>query len=247
MDKNKDLRAAKIHHSEPYYSDPEFDAVKKALPEYLEGLRKLEIEALDHYKGADADYEDQDLRKTVFGKYWQFIFNQIVIVRLAIEHEDILKRIITEEAGGIKGNFLTNFVRFPMRSMRDESIELVEHLMASILEAKGLKNRYVPFSKMLTDPFIEAILSEKDEKNIIFLKKWANERNTRHRNGEDHYQKNDGKKATLVKLDFDLKRFDRLLKILQEITSHPEVGAIPPSEKENDPLYDLLWKVKTKP
>ena len=92
MDKNKDLRAAKIRHSEPYFFDPEFDAVKKALPEYLEGLRKLKIKALKLFE--DAGYEKQDLRKTVFGKYWQFFIHLIEQVSLSIEHEKIRRKIL---------------------------------------------------------------------------------------------------------------------------------------------------------
>ncbi len=271
MDENK--------HSRFYYSDTEFKRNEDKIPHYLKGLYALKAKAWTMRKNADAIYEKKhDLRKTVFGKFYLFFVNQILIIELITKHlstiEETLERVVQDEA---TGNFLTNFVKFPMRNLRDESIEMVEHLMASLFEAKGIKITkkrygYESFSKMLKNKFLEKILGKVNKEKVeevanalhdpkgaekyakawmniqefesyaTFLQCWVDERNTCHRNGVWYKLKSQEKEVALVILnsDHDLKRLDRLLGIVEKITSDEAVKTIPFSNKNTDPLYDDL-------
>ncbi len=198
--------------------DQKIEPLKERLPESLLQIRKLIEKNLSFRQ--TSGYCWNDLRKTIFDKLHLYFVDFAVHVEFVLE-EEYLKNIVSgwrqyninNERLNINADYLENFLSFSMRSLYSDSIELVEHLIATILESMGKKHeRFNATLKLLEE---KEILCSKDKE---FLKNWMDkQRNPRHRNFEDHH---DGGKSVTYSFPHDFSNFEQLLDIIQKIATH---------------------------
>lgn len=201
-------------HTNKAIPDQKIPLLKPHLPKALADINELCQKCLECY--CNSINADNDLRKTIFAKFYLLLVNFALHLEL-VREENHLKDIIDKlSLFNVNADYLENFFKFAMRSLYSESIELVDHLLASILESQGVKiDKFWKFNKMLAEMVKQVVISPEEES---FLQKWMNEqRNPRHRNFEDFYA---GGKPISYSFPHDFSNFDRLVDIIQKLTTH---------------------------
>ena len=201
--------------------DQKIEPLKERLPESLLQIRKLIEKNLSFRQ--TSGYCWNDLRKTIFDKLHLYFVDFAVHVEFVLE-EEYLKNIVSgwrqyninNERLNINADYLENFLSFSMRSLYSDSIELAEHLIATILESLDKKNEtYMKFPSRLELLKKEGFLCSEDAK---FLRHWMNkQRHPRHRNFEDYHE---GGKSVTYSFPHDFSNFEQLLDIIQKIATH---------------------------
>ncbi len=213
--------------------DQKINDLKSRLPKDLEDLNDLCNKCINCVR--NSNYADNDLRKTIFAKLYLFLVNFALHCELILEKEQLTKLIVNWRLFNLPADYLENFLKFAMRSLYSDSIELVEHLMNSIFESSGKKAKYIKskynyksFKKILKLVEKEVILCSKD---IKFLNDWMDkQRNPRHRNYEDHWE---GGKSIEYKFPHDFENFNKLIDIVKKIVSHSAIKKLPLVEDRN--------------
>jgi hypothetical protein len=207
----------------PYTSnrDQNIDRLKLYLPRALKDINDLCNKCINC--GRNSNYADNDLRKTIFAKLYLLFVNFAMHVELILEKEYLSKIIIKWQLFNVPADYLENFFKFAMRSLYSETIELVDHLLASVLESHGKKDKdqYMSFSKMLKEMEEQGIVCFEDKN---FLQEWMDkQRNPRHRNYEDHFL---GGKTIEYEFPHDFENFNKLIDIIKKMVSHSAINNI---------------------
>ncbi|TET05936.1 hypothetical protein E3J79_04055 [Candidatus Dependentiae bacterium] len=202
-------------HTDKSTRDQKINDLKPHLPKALENLNDLCKKCINCYK--NSNYADDDLRKTIFSKLYLLLVDFAIHCDLIIEEKHLNEIIKKWGLFNVSAAYLENFFKFAMRSLYSDSIELVEHLTASILKIQKGKTvtSYKPFVLMARDLVKQGIIDSLEQK---FLKDWVKEqRNPRHRNYEDHYK---GGEPIKYEFPHDFRKFEQLINIIQKITIH---------------------------
>ncbi len=207
--------------------------IKRDLPNSLVQIRKLTEICLSFC--GDSDCDKSDLRRTIFEKMILLFINFAIHVELMLKEEDLKVHVdkwrqfaVKDQILNIDADYLENFLKVAIRNLDSESIELVEHLIATILEAWGKKNKYMGFSKMLKLIEDEGVIYSKEKS---FLKDWMDKkRNPRHRNFEDYHA--DGKSVT-YSFPHRFDDFEKLINIMKRLATHPLIKKISFVEDKN--------------
>lgn len=196
--------------------------VKQHLHSFITDLQKLNSKCLSYHQ--QLQYQNDDLRKSIFAKLCLLFTNLGIHADLLLNDDSTIELAISKwnyfningKQQSIQATFRENFLKFTMRSTYSESLELVEHLIASILETMQLKkeDEHLPFSKMVKKIKSLGIIDETEQ---CFLLNWANNyRNPRHRNY----------KNMLFSFPHNFTEFHKLLKIITKFASHLDIQTI---------------------